>query len=64
MTGAFPGFSLGVLVMGKGFVEVRGKRAVFSTARWARSVRPRRRQLPPGASGCDALAPEVSPPST
>ena len=36
MTGAFPGFSLGVLVMGQGPVEARGKRAVFSKARWAR----------------------------
>ena len=29
-------FSLGVLVMGQGPVEARGKRAVFSKARWAR----------------------------
>ena len=36
VTGAFPGFSLGVLVMGQGPVEARGKRAVFSKARWAR----------------------------
>ena len=36
MTGAFPGFSLGVLVMGKGPVEARGKRAVFFKARRAR----------------------------
>ena len=36
VTGAFPGFSLGVLVMGQGPVEALGKRAVFSKARWAR----------------------------
>ena len=36
VTGAFPGFSLGVLVMGQGPVEARGKRAVFSKARSAR----------------------------
>ena len=36
VTGAFSGFSLGVLVMGQGPVEARGKRAVFSKARWAR----------------------------
>ena len=64
MTGAFPGFSLGVLVMGQGPVEARGKRAVFSKARWARLCGPRRRQLPPGVSVCDFRPPSGSPPST
>ena len=64
MTGAFPGFSLGVLVMGQGPVEARGKqRSVFQGAVGA-SVRPRRRQLPPGVSVCDFRPPRGSPPST
>ena len=37
-------------------MEARGKRAAFSTVRWARSVRPRRRQLPQGPSVCDKIA--------
>ena len=42
---------------GKGPVEARGKRTAFSKARWARSVRPRPRQLPQGPSVCDKMAP-------
>ena len=46
---AFPGFSLGVhSAWGKALMEARGKRAVFSKARWAKSVRPRRRQRSTG----------------
>ena len=37
-------------------MEARGKRAAFSEVRWARSVRPRRRQLPQGPSVCDKIA--------
>ena len=37
-------------------MEARGKRAAFSKVRWARSVRPRRRQLPQGPSVCDKIA--------
>ena len=37
-------------------MEARGKRAAFSEVRWARSVRPRRRQLPQGPSVCDKFA--------
>ena len=36
-------------------MEARGKRAAFSKVRWARSVRPRRRQLPQGPSVCDKI---------
>ena len=56
----FPNDILGPFVgdlMGKGPVEARGKRAAFSKARWARSVRPRRCQLPQGPSVCDKMAP-------
>ena len=37
-------------------MEAREKRATFSEVRWARSVRPRRRQLPQGPSVCDKIA--------
>ena len=37
-------------------MEARGKRAAFSKVRWARSVCPRRRQLPQGPSVCDKIA--------
>ena len=37
-------------LMGKALWKARGKRAAFSEVRWARSVRPRRRQLPQGPS--------------
>ena len=37
--------------------EARGKHAAFSKARWARSVRPRCRQLPQGPSVCDKMIP-------
>ena len=36
--------------------DIAGKRAAFSKVRWARSVRPRRRQLPQGPSVCDKIA--------
>ena len=52
---AVPGF-LWVILMGKGSVEARGKRAAFSKPRWARSVRPRGRQLPQGPSVSDKMA--------
>ena len=42
-------------LMGKA-CGARGKRAAFSKVRWARSVRPRRRQLPQGPSVCDKIA--------
>ena len=45
-------------LMGKGPVEARGKRCAFSKARWARSVRPRRRQLPQGPSVWAKMAPQ------
>ena len=38
-------------------MEARGKHAAFSKARWARSVRPRCRQLPQGPSVCDKMTP-------
>ena len=37
-------------------MEARGKRAAFSKVWWARSVRPRRRQLPQGPSVYDKIA--------
>ena len=52
---AVPGF-LWVILMGKGSVEARGKRAAFSKPRWARSVRPRGRQLPQGPSVSNKMA--------
>ena len=64
VTGAFPVFSLGVLVMGARPCGSSGKtRSVFQGAVGA-SVRPRRRQLPPGVSVCDFRPPRGSPPST
>ena len=42
-------------LMGKALWKPRGKRAAFSKVRWARSVRPRRRQLPQGPSVCDKI---------
>ena len=50
------GFFVGDLI-GKASVGARGKRTAFSKARWARSVRPRRRQLPQGPSVRDKMAP-------
>jgi len=43
--------------MGKTLCKLVEKRAAFSKARWARSVRPRRRQLPQGPFVCDKMAP-------
>ena len=53
--GAFRGFAW--VIRWESPVEARGKHAAFSKARWARSVRPRCRQLPQGPSVCDKMTP-------
>ena len=57
MTGAFPGFSLGVLVMGQGPVEARENAQCFPRrgGRVCASAAP---AASPGVSVCDLPAPE------
>ena len=66
VSGVYPGFPTpfwglsGFCVgdsMGKSLWKLVGKHAAFSKARWARSVRPRCRQLPQGPSVCDKMTP-------